>query len=62
MHARAQVALGAGSIPVGERHLLDLTKHELVDVVGEDRPDWEAAKAACPIPDDAVLLVWFREE
>ena len=61
MHARAHVALGAGSIPVVERHLLDLTKHELVDVVGEDRPDWEAAKAACPIPDGALLLSWINE-
>ncbi|UOQ60403.1 hypothetical protein MUN76_15445 [Leucobacter rhizosphaerae] len=58
MFARARFFPDAAHIP---KHELDGSMFESAEVVGEG-PDWVSAKAACVIPDSAVLLAWFREE
>ena len=59
MFARARVALGAANVDSPATR--DLTQHETIDVVGEGGT-WEAAKAACVIPTDGLVLHWLREE
>lgn len=58
MFARARVALGAAAVESPAAR--DLSQHEVVEIVGEGA-SWEAAKAACAIPDGALLLSWVRE-
>ena len=58
MLARALVLLNAADTHAPDR---DATLFESAEVIGEGA-DWVAAKAACHIPDNAVLLAWFREE
>lgn len=60
MIARARIALKANTVPVADRHARDLADYETVEVTGEGET-WEAAKAACEIPDGAQILAWFRE-
>ncbi|QYM76931.1 hypothetical protein [Leucobacter luti] len=58
MFARARIALGAAMVE--HPHLRDFSTFEIIDVVGEGA-DWTAAKAACQIPDGALLLSWINE-
>lgn len=57
MIAHARIALGAATVETpGIRNLAD---YKLADVTGEG-PDWVSAKAACQIPDGALILSWTR--
>lgn len=58
MLARALVLLNAATSHAPDR---DATMFESAEVIGSGA-DWVAAKTACLIPDNAVLLAWFREE
>ena len=58
MHARALVLLNAADSHAPDR---DATMFESAEVIGEGA-DWVSAKTACVIPENAVLLAWFREE
>lgn len=59
MIARATVALGLATVPKNERHKRLAGDYEIAVVEGEGA-DWEAAKAACTIPDGALILTWRR--
>jgi len=59
MRARLLVALDAATFE--PRHLLNLDEFEAATVTGEGST-WEAAKAACAIPDGALPIAWFRDE
>jgi len=56
MRAIALVALNA-SVPASEQHRRDLAQYEHVEVSGEG-DSWEAAKEACQIPEDGVVMSW----
>lgn len=58
MLARALVLLDAANVSLPD---MDMAAFESVEVTGEG-PDWAAAKQACTIPDNALLLAWFRED
>lgn len=58
MLARALVLLNAANVSLPD---LDMTAFESTEVTGEGH-DWVSAKHACTIPDNALLLAWFREE
>lgn len=60
MLAQATVALHA-AVPDSQQHSRDLTQHDIVTVQGEG-DTWAEAKAACEIPDGALLLAWRRSD
>ena len=59
MFAHASIALGAATVEAPDRR--DLSAFEIKTVSGEGA-NWEAAKAACMIPDGALVLYWIRED
>ncbi|QIK63819.1 hypothetical protein G7068_11935 [Leucobacter viscericola] len=60
MIARAHIALDANSVPPEDRHARDLSDYEMVEVTGEGAT-WEAAKDACEIPENALIISWIQE-
>lgn len=57
MLARAVVALNPP--PPSERHART-TPYDTVEITGVG-DTWEAAKAACQVPDGGLVLAWWRE-
>lgn len=69
MIARARVSLNAAHLSPAELAAGTLAQHERVEIAGTAVPstgdtwaDWEAAKQACPIPEGAKILHWWRDE
>ena len=69
MHARALVALNAAHLSPAEIAAGALEQHERAEITGTAVPatgdrwaDWEAAEQACPIPEGAKILHWWRDE
>ncbi|QIK64133.1 hypothetical protein G7068_13700 [Leucobacter viscericola] len=60
MIARAHLALEANAVPPEDRHTRDLSTFEMVEVTGEGET-WEAAKSACVIPENALIISWIKE-
>jgi hypothetical protein len=69
MIARARVALNAAHLTSAEIAAGALERCERTEITGtrieptgDTWADWEAAKAACPIPEDAKILHWWRHD
>ena len=66
MIVRAHVALGGGTLTPSERAAGGLDQCERAEFTGEaadtgDTPaDWERAKDAAGVPEDALVLYWLR--
>lgn len=54
MFARATVRLNAAAVPQPDRHARINSEFEGAEIVGEGTT-WEAAKAACVVPDGALI-------
>ena len=63
MRAHLTVALDADAMPKDQKHLRDLSQHQIVEYAGEGA-DWEAAKAQAlkQAPDGALQLHWRRDD
>ncbi|WP_075205417.1 hypothetical protein [Leucobacter musarum] len=62
MRAAAMIYRDAGAVPDDEKHLRLHGQYESEIIEGPDRATWVEAKAACEIPEGAMLLSWDRIE
>lgn len=61
MKARALVALGSATRSAEERAEIGLAGLERAIIEGEG-DTWEAAQAACPIPEGAFIMHWMKSD
>ncbi|GAA2186056.1 hypothetical protein GCM10009786_05110 [Leucobacter alluvii] len=60
MRAAALIYPNASTIAEDQRHLRKSDDYVSELIEGAQASTWEAAKIACPIPADAMLLSWQR--